>query len=76
MTHINNLAWSFLSYLTFALYLLHKYPTSIKTTIEFFDELLTHRDYFLEVWDKYLAFSPRGQSMYYSDDVLDLKQTN
>ena len=59
---------------TFTLFLLHEHPTSIKTTIEFIDELLTHGDCLSEVWDKHLTFSPRGQSVRCSNNVLNLKQ--
>jgi hypothetical protein len=64
-----------MSHLTLTLFLLHVHPPSIKSTIEFFDELLARRDCFLEVRENHLAFSPRGQSVCRSDDVLDLKQT-
>jgi hypothetical protein len=62
-------------HLTLTLFLLQVHPTSIKNTIEFFDELLACRECFLEVRENHLAFSPRSQSVCRSDDVLDLKQT-
>jgi hypothetical protein len=64
-----------MSYLTLTLFLLPVHPTSVKNTIEFFDELLARRDCFLEVRENHSAFSPCGQSVCRSDDVLDLKQT-
>ena len=62
-------------HLTLTLFLLQVHPTSIKSTIEFFDELFARRDCFLEVRENRLTFFPRGQSVCRCDDVLDLKQS-